>query len=106
MRRVIVGWIGALVVLAAVAPSAEAGRGYRGGGNFWGGFAAGAITGAVAGALLRPPPPVVVGPPPVAVVPPRYARPRPVWVPGAYVVRYRPCGTPYRVWRRGYYRAY
>lgn len=106
MRRRIVGVIGALVVLTAVAPSAEAGRGYRRAGSFWGGFAAGAITGAVAGALLGPPAPVVVGPPPVVMAPPRYARPRRVWVPGAYVVRYRPGGTPYRVWRRGYGRPY
>lgn len=92
----------AFVALVATALPAEAGRYYRRGGNFWGGFAAGAVTGALTGALLGPP--VVVAPPPPVVARPAF-RPRRVWVPGAYVVRYRPCGTPYRVWRRGYYRA-
>lgn len=93
------------VLVFATAGIAEAGRYRRGGGNFWGGFAAGAVTGALAGAWARPP--VVVGPPvPVVVAPPppAYVRPARVWIPGAYVVKYRPCGTPYRVWRPGHYR--
>lgn len=89
------------VTLLASVGTAEAGRYYRGGGNFWGGFAAGAVTGALTSALLRPPA-VVAAPPPV--VAPRVYAPRRMWVPGAYVVRYKPCGTPYRAWRRGYYR--
>ncbi len=82
----------------AMVDTAEAGRRHRGG-KFWGGFAAGALTGALLG------PPVVVGPPPVVVAPVRRVyRPRRVWVPGEYVVQYQSCGTPYRVWRPGYYR--
>lgn len=94
--------IGSALILMAVLSFALAGeaeaRRWRGprGGNFWGGFAAGAFTGAV----LRPP---VVVAPSAPVMAPAYA-PRRVWVPGTYVVRYRPCGTPYRAWRRGHFR--
>ena len=94
-----------LSLFMAFAPLAEAGRHHRSGARFWGGFAAGAIAGAVTGALLRPPV-VVVPSVPAGVRPPVRVHPRRVWIPGEYVVRYRSCGTPYRTWRRGYYRAY
>lgn len=100
MKKIAIGLVMIAAVLVSSVP-AEAGRRYRGGGNFWGGFAAGALTGAITSALVRPP--VVVAPPAPVVAAPVYA-PRRVWIPGSYVVRYKPCGTPYRVWRRGYYR--
>lgn len=108
MKKCVIALVPCLVLVASIVP-AEAGRGRAArGGNFWGGFVAGAVTGVVTGALtgaiVRPP--VVVAPPPRFGPRPRVARPvyapRPGGVPGGYVVRYAPCGKPYRAWRRGY----
>jgi hypothetical protein len=89
-------WIAGLLVLslvgavlvAAPSPAEARYRGHRhgGGGYFWGGLAAGAITGLIVGSIVAAPPvqaapPVVYQPQPVYVSPaPVYAAPPTVYV--------------------------
>jgi hypothetical protein len=101
MKRLIAGIL-AVAVLAAVVLTIPQPAEARG--NFWGGFAAGAVTGVVVGGVLAPRPvyvgpPVVYGPAPVYVAPsPVVAQPAPVYAAPGPV-----CST---YWVNGYWYGY
>ena len=82
---VAVGFLGTMVLTAPKPAEAWSGR-WQGQNHFWGGFAAGALTGVVAGGIFAPrvyyaPAPVYYQPAPVYVAPPAYYQPAPVYAP-------------------------
>jgi hypothetical protein len=103
MKRVIAGILvlGLVAMVVAVPQPAEAR------GRFWGGFAVGALTGAVVGGIFAPR--VVYPAPPVAYpaypyYPPAYAAPAPVVVAPAPV--YEPAPACYSRWVEPYWNGY
>jgi len=103
MKRLVAGTL-AVAVLAVVVFAVPQPAQARGAGPFWGGLAAGAITGVVVGGVLasRPvyvAPPVVYGPAPVYAVPaPVVVQPAPVYAAPGPV-----CST---YWVNGYWYGY
>lgn len=85
MKRLLAGFVvlGLVALLAFPAPALARGRGH---GHFWGGFAIGAVTGAIVGHAFAPP--VYYAPPPVVY------HPAPV---------YYPATTCYDYWVNGYW---
>ncbi len=83
MRRVLFAGVTLAVAAVAMAGSADAAWGWRGG--FWGGprFFGPSIGFGIYAPLYVPPPPVVYAPPPVVVQPGYVAPPAPVTVPPA-----------------------